>query len=285
MPRVWMFGGSTTWGEGQRDQYTIASWISRIAEEEGTPLRIDNYGQRGWTHYQEMILYDQQLALRTPPDLAIFYDGLNEITTQSLLEEPVPAHPLVQAYAKKLTGATVATELVQDRSASEGVTVRQLYQEYEERSAASKLVQWFRGSPAGASPTQEDDDDAELDPAFTENQEAQQGAIQNYDLTEQDGIDAGKVYEQGKVHTSALSELHDVEALFFWQPAGWNGPAQLQAIAQLSDSTIDISEALADHEEVFIDGGHTNEEGARIMAVEIWKHLQPSVEAWYEEQR
>jgi hypothetical protein len=280
-----MFGGSTTWGEGQRDQYTIASWVSRLAEEAGTPLRIDNYGERGWTHYQEMILDGQQLALRTPPDLALFYDGLNEITTQSLLEEPVPAHPLIQAYAKKLTGATIATELVQDPSAGDGITVRDLYHEYEERSAASKLVHWFRGSAAGASPTQEDDDETDLDPAFTKNDAAEDGPLKNYDLTEQDGIDAGKVYEQGKVLTLALSKQYDVEPLLFWQPSAWKGPAQVKAIAQLSDTTTDISDALADHEDVFIDGGHTNEEGARIVAVEIWKNLKPSIDAWYEEQR
>jgi hypothetical protein len=60
-PTLWMFGGSTTWGEGQRDDYTIASWLSRLAARGGIPLDAHNYGQRGWTHFQEMILYEQQL--------------------------------------------------------------------------------------------------------------------------------------------------------------------------------------------------------------------------------
>jgi hypothetical protein len=282
-----MFGGSTTWGEGQRDQYTIASWVSRLAEEAGTPLRIDNYGERGWTHFQEMILYLEQLSLRTPPDLALFYDGLNEVTTQSLLDEAVPSHVLVQSYARKLLGSTVATELVQDRPQTDEFSLRDLQAEYGKRSAINKLVGWFQGSAAGASPVERsgdgDGEGGNLDPAFTENQEAEQGSIQNYDLTEQDGTDAGSVYEQGKLLTLALSKKYDVEPLLFWQPAAWQGPAEKAAIAELTPPTIDISDALDDHADVFIDGGHTNEEGARIMAESIWEHLEPKVRAWYKE--
>ena len=42
-----------------------------------------------------------------------------------------------------------------------------------------------------------------------------------------------------------------------------------QSIEQLTEPTIDISDILVGKErEVFIDGGHTNEEGARLVAVE-----------------
>ncbi|MEZ5320885.1 MAG: hypothetical protein R2698_02170 [Microthrixaceae bacterium] len=46
-PVVWMFGGSTTWGEAQRDGYTIASYLGRLAEKAGTPIVVRNFGQRG----------------------------------------------------------------------------------------------------------------------------------------------------------------------------------------------------------------------------------------------
>ena len=66
-PVIWMFGGSTTWGEGQRDEHTIASDIAKLSEEDGTPVRIVDYGQRGWTHFQEMILFEQLLAAGDAP--------------------------------------------------------------------------------------------------------------------------------------------------------------------------------------------------------------------------
>ena len=87
-------------------------------------------------------------------------------------------------------------------------------------------------------------------------------------MTDQDGTDAGRVYERGKVITQGLSERYGVTPFFFWQPMAYvTGPIE-QAVAELSDSTIDISGLLLDHQDVFIDGGHTNEEGARLVAEE-----------------
>ena len=104
-------------------------------------------------------------------------------------------------------------------------------------------------------------------------------------MTEQDGIDAGQVYERGKQLTLNIAERAQVEPLLFWQPMAYQGPPQLRAIEQLTDSTVDISDSLDGHEDVFIDGGHTNEEGARIVAEAIWEYLGPQVQAWYKENR
>ncbi|MCB1038265.1 MAG: SGNH/GDSL hydrolase family protein, partial [Acidimicrobiales bacterium] len=279
MPVVAMLGGSTTWGEGQRDEYTIASWLARFAERDGVPLVIHNYGQRGWTHFQEMILYEQLLALGPVPDISVFYDGANELTTQSLLDVAVPSHTMAYAYAERLTGKTVATEFLQQPATRAPWSAA--WEAYQEHSAIDKLAGLLRGEPAGAAPRQ---DDGAPGDGFTSGQEENEdGLISNYDITDQDGIDAGKVYERGKALTLEISRTYGVEPLLFWQPMAQDVRPQQLARAELTDSTIDISGVLQDHREVFIDAVHTNEEGARMVAEAIWKHLGPAIHRWYRE--
>ena len=55
-PEIWVFGGSTVWGTGARDDYTIPSCIARNLAEAGRPSRVVNLGESGWVSTQEIIL-------------------------------------------------------------------------------------------------------------------------------------------------------------------------------------------------------------------------------------
>lgn len=279
-PTLWMFGGSTTWGEGQRDGYTIASWISRLAAEAGVPLRVRNYGQRGWTHFQEMVLYEQRLAIEPDPDFSVFYDGANELTTQSLLSEAVPSHTLAYTYAQKLGSGSIKTAFTQPLKPSD--PLGDIWHAYSEHSALHKVARWLGGSRAGAVTARPSPGDGEPGTGFRPGQEEDsRGGVYNYDVTDQDGRDAGRVYERGKRLTMALSKQYGVRSFLFWQPVRSDGSPQQLARAELTKPTIDISQVLAGHQDVYIDGGHTNEEGARLVAGEIWKHVEPAVRRWY----
>lgn len=278
-PAIWMFGGSTTWGEGQRDGYTIASWISRLAAQDRVPVGMRNYGQRGWTHFQEMILYEQQLAQGPDPDFSVFYDGANEINTQSLLSEAVPSHTLAYTYAQRLGSGSIETSFVQQPEPAN--VAGDVWHAYSQHSAIHKLVHLLRTSAASASPAQRDQ--TQPGQGFTPGQEQdpENGGVYSYDATNQDGTDAGKVYERGKQLTLSLSQRYRVRPWLFWQPVRGKGQPQRNAIAQLTASTVDLSDILAGHDDVYIDGGHTNEQGARLVAVEIWKRIEPAVRRWY----
>jgi len=43
--RLFTFGGSTMWGWGARDDYTIASCLSKLLDEKGYPAEVTNHGQ------------------------------------------------------------------------------------------------------------------------------------------------------------------------------------------------------------------------------------------------
>jgi lysophospholipase L1-like esterase len=77
--RVFVMGGSTTWGAGARDDYTIPSLLAR--DLSGNPqydVEVRNFGQMGWVTSQELIYLYELLRRGERPDLVIFYDGIND---------------------------------------------------------------------------------------------------------------------------------------------------------------------------------------------------------------
>ena len=75
---VWYFGGSTMFGVGQRDAHTIPSEIARLAEADGISVRSENFGVSAWVNWQETMRLAELLDSEQPPDLIVFYDGVNE---------------------------------------------------------------------------------------------------------------------------------------------------------------------------------------------------------------
>ena len=254
-PVVWMFGGSTTWGEGQRDEYTIASHLARIAEREGTPIVVRNYGQRGWTHFQEMILFEQLLARSGSPDVALFYDGANDLNAQSLSVKGAPSHVMVDEYAELISGG-VAEEFRDTPPPPSALG--EVWDAYVEQSAlrrAARAVGDLFVDDAGAAP-----------------------AADVYALTEEDAERAVDVYRRGRELSTTLADRYEVDPLFVWHPTP-DGPVERYAADLVDEPTVDLSRAMDDHREVFIDGVHHNEQGAQLVAERLWQELRPRVEA------
>ncbi len=79
VPSVYFFGGSTMWGEGSRDAYTIPSQTAQFLYQAGSPAHITNYGQVAYVTEQDLILFQRQLVLGRIPDVAVFYGGFNDL--------------------------------------------------------------------------------------------------------------------------------------------------------------------------------------------------------------
>jgi hypothetical protein len=76
---VWMFGGSTTYGIGQRDDFTIPSALVRHALTRGLRLEVVNFACPGEVNWAETAELEALLrAGGAPPDAAVFLDGINE---------------------------------------------------------------------------------------------------------------------------------------------------------------------------------------------------------------
>ena len=78
-------GGSTMFGSFQRDGHTIPSEFARLAEADGIPVRVVNYGQLAYVNWQEVLLLQQLASGSSRPDLAVFYDGYNDLLSQFAL--------------------------------------------------------------------------------------------------------------------------------------------------------------------------------------------------------
>lgn len=80
--RVWVFGGSTVFGVGQRDDHTIPSELARAAWEAGLAVEVVNFGVHGDVHWMEVNrLRDALASGLAPPDVVIFYNGWNDLVS------------------------------------------------------------------------------------------------------------------------------------------------------------------------------------------------------------
>jgi hypothetical protein len=77
--RILCFGGSTMMGMGARDDRTIPAILARQLAERGHGVSVTNYGQLGHNSTQEVITLQQLLKSGERIDIALFYDGVNEL--------------------------------------------------------------------------------------------------------------------------------------------------------------------------------------------------------------
>src|SRR5215813_3181316 len=77
---VFLFGGSTTFGYGVPDDYTIGSYLQDRLSRAGLPRppRVYNFGRGAYFSAQERVLFEKLALDGFVPDLAVFIDGLND---------------------------------------------------------------------------------------------------------------------------------------------------------------------------------------------------------------
>jgi lysophospholipase L1-like esterase len=77
--RVFVFGGSTAWGAGSRDEFTIPSLLAKdLARDPATRAEVTNFGQWAYVSTQELIALLLELQRGNVPDVVVFYDGIND---------------------------------------------------------------------------------------------------------------------------------------------------------------------------------------------------------------
>jgi hypothetical protein len=74
-----MYGASTMVGWGTGDDATIPTVIARRLKELGYNVVVKNYGQWSYIAKQEALLFALRVASGDKPDIAVFYDGCNEL--------------------------------------------------------------------------------------------------------------------------------------------------------------------------------------------------------------
>jgi len=77
--KIFMFGGSTMWGTGVRDEYTIPSFLGEELGKKKINAEVFNFGESGYVSSQEILALQLQLQQGNIPDVVVFYDGVNDV--------------------------------------------------------------------------------------------------------------------------------------------------------------------------------------------------------------
>lgn len=252
LPTVYFFGGSTMFGTGQRDLHTIPSAVARRAEVEGRPINAVNYGQGSFVIWQEIELLERLLTTQRIPDVAVFYNGANEISTQVSELNEQPSYPQAAALLRRVRGQSVASAV---------------YTSYARHSAIHKVRNRLRERPRRPLPG------ADLTAARARNaarlHERAVSLISH--LSRSYGFRA-LYFWQPTVFDKAAGE-QAVLAVPGIDEENWSDAYRL-AGDLVAPPTIDLRTALNDvTEPVYIDRVHTNERGASVVADAMYDHV------------
>ena len=255
---VFFFGGSTMWGVGNRDLHTIPSAFARLAESADIPVRVTNYGESGYVSWQEVMHFSELCAMGEVPDLAIFYDGVNDIFVQ--IQKPTSV-PLPQNY---------------DELRERFENANRLDKVLQRYSAVHILLRYVSGT-SGVRPFEVEDLPAPVD-----------------DMAD----NAAYIYRASMDHARRIAAAYDVKFASFWQPCVYTkstilpgedpmreelgpgvGVLYAETTARVTDSTTVITDALDSVEApVMLDWCHTNELGAEAVARAIFDEVRPVLE-------
>jgi lysophospholipase L1-like esterase len=257
--RVFFFGGSTMWGWWDRDDNTIPSIVARLAEERGIPVVPSNYGEPGWATSQEVRLLSELTSTGTVPDLAVFYDGFNEVNVQMSLhlnESHIPPLDYLPELRRWF-----------DRHDDP-------FDTYRKRSAFFKDV-W--------------------DPAMTVQPHWGQPVEQPAPPPAAYADVVVKWYTSNIRHAGKLGSAYGFPVVAFWQPwlyskaalhedepkrgeLNYLGDVWKAATARVVPPAIDVTDALnGTTERLMEDNIHTNEAGTRLIAERLFRELEPSL--------
>ena len=92
--RVFLYGGSTMWGEPQREDRTIAAELSRRLQPlagPGARIEVRNVAETGYVFTQELIQLMLDLRAGARPDVVVFYDGINDVA--ATVQRGAPGEP------------------------------------------------------------------------------------------------------------------------------------------------------------------------------------------------
>ncbi len=235
---VWYFGGSTMFGLGQRDDHTIPSVIARRAAADGIGIRSVNFGISSFVNWQETEQLEQALTLYPPPDLIVFYDGINETSLSYQRLELGDDNP-----------DSIARQLLDDEERALFMTGRAKNEVPADRSALEMTLaarQYGRGVELGTR------------------------LAASYDVPVMFFWQPAFISKRPAAADAELIERLDLDRGFL----AVAGDQYRQVLAMSESGSIDVSDALDEvTAPVYFDWGHTNELGARIIGERLYEEM------------
>ena len=195
--RVWVFGGSTAWGEGAPDDETIPSHLARLMNVWGVDTTIKNLGERGYVSTQEVVFLYRELQADRRPDVVVFYDGINDAAAASNWPEAPGSHVSLHRIRDRFQFGEVPAERRREFVRSLGI--------YK----ASRIVLDRLEARERSDHARQDDADVEITPRFLD---------ANFRFLGGQAVD---VWLANRELVTALGDEFGFTALFVLQPSLW----------------------------------------------------------------
>ena len=282
---VWVFGGSTAWGEGAPDDETIPSHLAALMNSWGVDTTVKNLGERGYVSTQEVVLLYRELQAGRRPDVVVFYDGINDAAAASNWPEVPGSHVSLHRIRDRFQFGEVPSERRRDFVRSLGI--------YK----ASRIVLDRMEARQKTARQRQDDTDIDITPRHLD---------ANFRFLGGQAVD---VWLANRELVMALGDEFGFTSLFMLQPSLWTDGkplhvsekrilaehleiramthiivtrAEMSAILQerqrngtLPSNVHDLADVFSTVEEpVYIDYVHTSGSGYRIVAEALHEKLR-----------
>lgn len=266
-----MYGASTMVGWGVADDATIPAVIAELLQEKGYNVIVKNHGQWSYIAKQEALLFALEVAQGNKPDVAVFYDGCNELIgpPQDLAMGPIFATRSQKEHA--LLSYERRDDMVKQWL---GNTARW-----------SALIQLVTPNLAWEPPDNFIEEQvSRIDREYAESVSLSQS------IAEANGVEAIYFWQPIAYHKKHLSEsekgvldlAEDAErggTLEFWQD--YMGSVEQRLNQRFADRNNfhDISDTYDDStDSLFMDLCHTNQQGYRMVAERMLPYIIAVIE-------
>lgn len=180
---ILVLGGSTVWGRGARDDFTIPSFLAKeVSAGTSAQVSVANLGESAWVNTQGLVELVLELRRGHVPDVVVFYEGANDVFS---------------AYQNGVAG--IPQNEAQRRQAYESIETAALLKAAE-RTGTFQVLKHYIGSSR---------------------REASRGQPQRLPSEEENfrlARDVVSVFAGNVRVVHALADTLDFEALFYWQP-------------------------------------------------------------------
>ena len=266
LPTLYVFGGSTVWGSGARDNHTIPSELSKIFYENSDPHIVYNYGESAYSITNNIMELIVLLKEGKIPDKVIFYNGTNLVHGTYINGDP-KINPYMNLFAQRMNYGKYNSNALDHLR----LFIHKLIFKH------SKIVKLLNK------------------PNDEKEEKYKPSSIPNNDLTQKLGNEIIKYYLHCLSLLNNLADGYGFEIMLIWQPTIFTEKKifeieksfdELFHNKQLSElfvycdqqlSNIDIknfqnlSNVFAKkNDPIFIDFTHTTGEGNRIIAEKIY---------------
>jgi len=190
---VFVFGGSTAFGYGVRDEDTIASFLQeRLRQATGQKVAVYNFGRGFYYSSQELLLFLRLLQQGAVPDVAVFIDGFNDIHAGAA--QDLPMTPVLLQGQSRLLGDIAWT-----------------FWQATPLAKAMERLQGFRSRGGGGGQKTAGDPPPAAGPVAGPN------VGRGYDLSVRSDVVLDR-YQRNRVMIEALAAAFEVTPLFVLQP-------------------------------------------------------------------